>query len=73
MSKKVMVLVGTQKGGFIFESNEKRKRWKVNDIQFKSWNVMHLQMDPRDRRLHAATSLAAEAAAPASKAEAPTE
>ncbi len=56
MSKKVMVLVGTQKGGFIFESNEKRKRWKVSDIQFKSWNVMHIQMDPRDQRLHAATS-----------------
>jgi hypothetical protein len=56
MSKKVLVFVGTQKGGFIFESNEKRKRWKVNDIQFKSWNVMHIQMDPRDQRLHAATS-----------------
>jgi len=56
MSKKVMVFVGTQKGGFIFESNEKRKRWKTSDIQFKSWNVMHIQMDPRDQRLHAATS-----------------
>jgi photosystem II stability/assembly factor-like uncharacterized protein len=56
MSKKVLVFVGTQKGGFIFESNEKRKRWKINDIQFKSWNVMHIQMDPRDQRLHAATS-----------------
>jgi photosystem II stability/assembly factor-like uncharacterized protein len=56
MSKKVLVFVGTQKGGFIFESNEKRKRWKAHDIQFKSWNVMHIQMDPRDQRLHAATS-----------------
>src|ERR1043165_6718964 len=56
MSKKVMVFVGTQKGGFIFESTEKRKRWKVSDVQFKGWNVMHTQMDPRDQRLHAATS-----------------
>jgi photosystem II stability/assembly factor-like uncharacterized protein len=56
MSKKVMVFVGTDKGGFIFESNEKRKRWKVSDVQFKGWNVMHIQMDPRDQRLHAATS-----------------
>lgn len=56
MSKKVMVLVGTQKGGFIFESNTKRKKWQVSDIQFKSWNVMHMQMDPRDQRVHAATS-----------------
>ena len=56
MSKKVMVFVGTDKGGFIFESNAKRKKWQVSDIQFKSWNVMHIQMDPRDQRLHAATS-----------------
>ncbi|MDQ2691787.1 MAG: hypothetical protein M3Y68_07145, partial [Chloroflexota bacterium] len=56
MSKKVLVFVGTQKGGFIFESNEKRKKWNVSDIHFKSWNVMHIQMDPRDQRLHAATS-----------------
>ena len=56
MGKKVMVFVGTQKGGFIFESNEKRKKWNVSDVQFKGWNVMHIQMDPRDKRLHAATS-----------------
>jgi len=56
MSKKVMVFVGTSKGGFIFESNEKRKKWQTSDIQFKSWNVMHIQLDPRDQRLHAATS-----------------
>src|SRR5512139_2437880 len=56
MSKKVMVLVGTQKGGFIFESNSRRKKWQVSDIHFKSWNVMHIQLDPRDQRLHAATS-----------------
>ena len=56
MGKKVMVFVGTQKGGFIFDSNTKRKKWQVGDIHFKSWNVMHMQMDPRDNRLHAATS-----------------
>src|SRR3990172_4112486 len=56
MSKKVMVFVGTSKGGFIFEGNEKRKKWKVSDIQFKSWTVMHMQLAPRDQRLHAATS-----------------
>ena len=56
MGKQVMVLVGTEKGGFIFRSDAKRKKWQVDDIQFKSWNVMHIQMDPRDNRLHAATS-----------------
>jgi hypothetical protein len=54
MSKKVMVFVGTRKGGFIFNSNTSRKRWQVSDIQFKSWNVMHMQLDLRDGRLHAA-------------------
>lgn len=56
MHKKVMVFVGTSKGGFIFESDEKRRKWKRSDIHFKSWNVMHMQLDPRDHRLHAATS-----------------
>ena len=56
MGKKVMVFVGTQKGGFIFSSDAKRKKWQVSDIHFKSWNVMHIQLDPRDQRLHAATS-----------------
>ncbi len=51
-----MVFVGTSKGGFIFESDEKRKAWQVSDIQFKGWNVMHMQLDPRSHRLYAATS-----------------
>ena len=54
MKNKVKVLVGTSKGGFIFESNATRAKWQVSDIQFKSWNVMHMQMDKRDGRLHAA-------------------
>ncbi len=56
MSKRVLILVGTTKGGFIFESDEKRKKWEMSDILFKGWNVMHMQLDPRDQRLHAATS-----------------
>ena len=56
MSKKVMVFVGTSKGGFIFSSDGKRKNWQTSDIQFKSWNVMHMQLDPRDQRLHAAAN-----------------
>jgi hypothetical protein len=56
MSAKVHVLVGTSKGGFIFTSSPARKKWQVSDIQFKSWNVMHMQLDPRDRRLHAAVN-----------------
>jgi hypothetical protein len=56
MSQEVHVFVGTSKGGFIFSSDRARKSWQASDIQFKSWNVMHMQLDPRDRRLHAAIS-----------------
>ena len=56
MAKKVMVFVGTTKGGFIFTSDPKRKKWQMSDILFKSWNVMHMQLDKRDNRLHAAVS-----------------
>ncbi|MBL8080322.1 MAG: hypothetical protein JNM55_20295 [Anaerolineales bacterium] len=56
MSKKVLVFVGTSKGGFVFSSDAKRKKWQQGDIQFKSWNVMHMQLDPRDHRLHAAVN-----------------
>jgi len=51
-----MVFVGTRKGGFIFSSDEKREKWEISDIQFKSWNVMHMNLDLRDNRLHAAVS-----------------
>ena len=56
MSDKVNVLVGTTKGSFVFSSDASRRKWDMSDIQFKSWNVMHVQFDPRDQRLHAATS-----------------
>ncbi len=56
MSKKVQVYVGTTKGAFVFTSDKARKKWDSSDILFKSWIVMHMQLDPRDQRLHAATA-----------------
>ena len=53
---KVLVFVGTRKGGFIFSSDCTRKEWKVSGPHFKGWTVMHMTLDPRDRRVHAATS-----------------
>jgi len=55
-SNKVIVMVGTRKGGFVFTSDEKRRNWQVGDLQFKSWNVMHMRLDERDQRMHAAIS-----------------
>ncbi len=56
MTQQVLVLVGTSKGGFIFTSDPARKKWQPSDLQFKGWSVMHVQLDPRDRRLHAAVN-----------------
>lgn len=56
MGEQVKVFVGTSKGGFIFRSDPARKHWQVSDIQFKSWGVMHMQLDPRDNRLHASVN-----------------
>jgi hypothetical protein len=53
---KVMVLVGTRKGGFIFTSDPDRKQWSCSDLLFKGWNMMHMMLDPRDQRLHTAVS-----------------
>lgn len=52
----VKVMVGTRKGAFIFSSDRKRQDWKVDGPHFKGWTVMHVTLDPRDRRMHAATA-----------------
>jgi hypothetical protein len=53
---KVMVMVGTRKGGFIFTSDRERKKWSTSEMLFKGWNMMHMMMDARDQRLHASLS-----------------
>jgi photosystem II stability/assembly factor-like uncharacterized protein len=52
----VKVFVGTRKGGFIFTSDQDRKNWQSSDLLFKSWEVMHMNLDSRDKRLYAAAS-----------------
>jgi len=34
-NSKVMVMVGTPKGGFIFTSDQDRTRWSRSDVLFK--------------------------------------
>ncbi|MCL4561160.1 MAG: exo-alpha-sialidase [Chloroflexi bacterium] len=53
---KVMVMVGTRKGGFIFTSDRDRKKWSAGEMLFKGWNTMQIMMDRRDQRLHAAVN-----------------
>ena len=51
---KVLVLIGTRKGGFILDGNRQRENWNMRGPFFKGWNVMHMTFDPRIQRLHAA-------------------
>ena len=53
-NEKVLVLIGTRKGGFILQSDAKRDSWQMRGPIFKGWNVMHMVFDPRTGRLHAA-------------------
>jgi len=54
MNTKVYVLVGTRKGGFILSSDHNRKNWEVKGPIFKGWNVMHMNYDQREQRIHSA-------------------
>lgn len=56
MPKKVLLMIGTRKGAFIYTADAERRTWQPGEMLFRSWNVMHLTCDPRDRRLHAAVS-----------------
>ena len=54
VNRKVKLLVGTHKGALIFESDESRQTWQAGDLLYKGWDVLHMQYDDRDGRLHAA-------------------
>ena len=47
-------MVGTQKGGFLFRSDLRRKNWKIEGPFFAGWEVNHLVRDPRTGHLWAA-------------------
>ena len=44
---RVLVLVGTRKGAFIFESDRARKNWKMLGPHFAGWAVQHITLDRR--------------------------
>lgn len=50
---KTIVYVGTRKGCFVFES-EDRKEWRKTAMHFPGWVVQHMIRDSRDGRLYAA-------------------
>ncbi len=45
----VYALIGTRKGGFIFESDFERRKWKMKGPSFESSSVFHMAFDQRTR------------------------
>ncbi len=58
MATKVRVLVGTRKAGFIYTSDEKRKRWELSEPILPGWSFYHMSADLRSDppRLYAAAN-----------------
>jgi len=56
MSNKVMVLVGTKKGGFIMTSDAARQKWSMDGPHFAGAEVFHMVYDPRKEALLAAVN-----------------
>ena len=49
-ARRVVVMVATRKGAWLFHSDTKRKTWKVDGPHFLGHIVNHLVLDPRDGR-----------------------
>ena len=49
-AKKVAILVGTKKGGYVFRGNADRSKWTVDGPHFAGAPVYHMAYDPRDGR-----------------------
>jgi photosystem II stability/assembly factor-like uncharacterized protein len=48
MFKKIQILIGTRKGGFILTGNSSRRRWRISDPILLGNIVHHIRLDPRD-------------------------
>jgi photosystem II stability/assembly factor-like uncharacterized protein len=53
---RVLVLVGTRKGGFVLEGDQARRSWQLRGPFFPGWEIRHITHDPRDRSLYAAAN-----------------
>ena len=53
---RVLLIVGTDKGGFVVRSDAARARWTVEGPLFKGWNVTSAARDTRGRYLLGVTS-----------------
>ena len=51
---KVLVLVGTKKGAFIFESSDGRRSWTIKGPFCETWPIQHVIADPAKKAIYAA-------------------
>jgi len=58
LATRVMLLVGTRKGAFIYTSDERRQEWEVSAPLLAGWQIYHMAADPRANppRLYAAAN-----------------
>jgi photosystem II stability/assembly factor-like uncharacterized protein len=51
---RVIAMVGTKKGAFLLESDERRQNWDVRGPFCEGWPILHVNYDPADGALYAA-------------------
>jgi len=47
---RIVILVATRKGAWLFHGDAKRKSWQVDGPHFLGHTISHVQLDPRDGR-----------------------
>ena len=48
--KRLVILVATRKGAWLFHGDARRKAWTADGPHFLGHNISHMQLDPRDGR-----------------------
>ena len=51
MKARTMVMLGTKKGAFVFESQDGRRTWKSTGPHFKGTSMYHVTFDPRNKTM----------------------
>lgn len=50
---RVLIMVGTKKGGFLVESDEQRRRWTVSGPFCENWPILHMNYDAATKSIYA--------------------
>lgn len=50
---RVLAMVGTKKGAFLLESDERRDRWEIRGPMCNNWPILHVNYDPATESVYA--------------------